>query len=179
MPAAAKMALPDRAAFFERYRTLTPYVGRTIETLERKAVKLDKRGKLNGEDRDARFSTWPQPLDLEALAERDPETPRFIIPDWCRSASGAHRWAWGRRENRDRPISRRVHGAGGTFFGLDVGRRRVLYLSCEDREGILHWRLSRICRHLASTSRARRRLQVSISWGMTLSCGSATRYRPP
>ena len=27
-------------------------------------------------------------------------------------------------------------------------RRRVLYLSCEDREDILHWRLSRICAHL-------------------------------
>jgi RecA-family ATPase len=39
--------------------------------------------------------------------------------------------------------------AGIPFFSLDViGRRRVLYLSCEDREAILHWRLARICAYL-------------------------------
>jgi RecA-family ATPase len=39
--------------------------------------------------------------------------------------------------------------AGLPFFGLNVSRRRVLYLSCEDRENVLHWRLSRICAHLS------------------------------
>src|SRR5690606_6157718 len=37
---------------------------------------------------------------------------------------------------------------GIDFAGLRVERRRVLYLSCEDRENVLHWRLDRICRHL-------------------------------
>ena len=36
-------------------------------------------------------------------------------------------------------------GAGRPFFGLPVERRRVLYLSCEDRADVLHWRLARIC----------------------------------
>ena len=27
-------------------------------------------------------NVWPQGLDLEALAEREPEKPRFIMPDW-------------------------------------------------------------------------------------------------
>jgi RecA-family ATPase len=39
--------------------------------------------------------------------------------------------------------------AGVPFFGLEVARRRVLYLSCEDRESVLHWRLSRIVSHLS------------------------------
>jgi RecA-family ATPase len=38
--------------------------------------------------------------------------------------------------------------AGRPFFGLGVAQRQVLYLSCEDREAVLHWRLTRICRHL-------------------------------
>ena len=38
--------------------------------------------------------------------------------------------------------------AGLPFCGLDVARRRVLFLSCEDRADILHWRLTRICSHL-------------------------------
>jgi len=37
---------------------------------------------------------------------------------------------------------------GLPFFGLEVSQRRVLYLSCEDRENILHWRLARICAYL-------------------------------
>ncbi len=35
-----------------------------------------------------------------------------------------------------------------SFFGLPVARRRVLYLSCEDRGDVLHWRLARICAYL-------------------------------
>ena len=42
--------------------------------------------------------------------------------------------------------------AGVPFFGVPVARRRVLYLSCEDRESILHWRLHRICQHRAYDS---------------------------
>jgi hypothetical protein len=37
---------------------------------------------------------------------------------------------------------------GTPFFGVAVERRRVLYLSCEDRVGVLHWRLSNVCAHL-------------------------------
>lgn len=37
---------------------------------------------------------------------------------------------------------------GRPFFGLPTEQRRVLYLSCEDRQDVLHWRLARICRHL-------------------------------
>src|SRR5262249_11246593 len=34
------------------------------------------------------------------------------------------------------------------FFGVSTKRGRVLYLSCEDRESVLHWRLAHICKWL-------------------------------
>jgi len=37
---------------------------------------------------------------------------------------------------------------GRPFFGMPVAKRNVLYLSCEDRRDVLHWRLSRICNHI-------------------------------
>ena len=37
---------------------------------------------------------------------------------------------------------------GLQFYGLTVRQCRVLYLSCEDRGNVLHWRLHHICAHL-------------------------------
>jgi RecA-family ATPase len=37
---------------------------------------------------------------------------------------------------------------GLAFFGIATRQRRVLYLSCEDREPVLHWRLNHICAQL-------------------------------
>lgn len=94
-------------------------------------------------------SIWPQPLDLEALAEREPERPSFIIQDW-----GPAGYAWllaGHGGVGKSGIALHLAvclAAGIPFFGLDVERRRVCYLSCEDREDVLHWRLSRICAYL-------------------------------
>lgn len=92
---------------------------------------------------------WPEPLDLEALAEREPEPPKFIIPDWlpCGYAAllAGH---GGLGKSLIALILAVCIAAGVQFFGLPVDRRRVLYLSCEDREQVLHWRLTRICRYL-------------------------------
>lgn len=94
-------------------------------------------------------SMWPAPLDLEALAKREPERPSFIIQDW-----GPSGYAWllaGHGGVGKSGIALHLAvcmAAGIPFFGLDVERRRVCYLSCEDREDVLHWRLSRICAYL-------------------------------
>jgi hypothetical protein len=89
---------------------------------------------------------WPAPLNLQSLAERAPHPPRFIVADWLpigyatllaghggvgKSAIGLH-------------LATCV-AMGLPFFGIATERRRVLYLSCEDRESVLHWRLAHIC----------------------------------
>jgi RecA-family ATPase len=106
--------------------------------------------KVNGEDRsatDARL--WPAALDLEALAEREPETPAFIIDDWLPCGYATLLSGHGGVGKSLIALYLAVCIAADVpFFGLEVRRRRVLYLSCEDREAVLHWRLTRICAHL-------------------------------
>ena len=95
---------------------------------------------------------WPAPLDLGELAHREPQPPAFIMADWLpagyatllaghggvgKSAIGLHVAAC---------IAR-----GVPYFGIEAERRRVLYLSCEDRESVLHWRLAHIVRHMGIT----------------------------
>jgi RecA-family ATPase len=93
--------------------------------------------------------TFGTGLDLEELAERDPEPPKFII-DGVSPAGYATLFAGhgGVGKSTIALYLAVCLAAGLPFFGIKVSRRRVLYLSCEDREGVLHWRLSRICRHL-------------------------------
>jgi putative DNA primase/helicase len=50
MPTAEKLAMPDHATFFERYKNFTPYVDRTIASLER----------INGSAADARTKPGTQ-----------------------------------------------------------------------------------------------------------------------
>lgn len=92
---------------------------------------------------------WPEPLNLDELCAKEPEKPRFIMDPWlpCGYATGI--WGHGGVGKSGIALHLAVCVAAGIpFFGLEVQQRSVLYLSCEDRENILHWRLSRICAHL-------------------------------
>jgi len=92
---------------------------------------------------------WPAAIDLEALAEREPERPKFIINDWLPVGYASLIAGHGGVGKSGIALHLAVCiAAGRPFFGLEVQRLRVLYLSCEDREAVLHWRLSRICAHL-------------------------------
>ncbi len=94
-------------------------------------------------------NSWPTALDLQALAEREPEKPRFVMPDWLPAGYASLLAGHGGVGKSGIALHLAVCTAAGVpFFGLEVERRRVLYLSCEDRGNVLHWRLARICAHL-------------------------------
>lgn len=92
---------------------------------------------------------WPGPLDLTELAQREPDPPAFIVPDW-----GPAGYAWllaGHGGAGKSSIGLHLSvcmALGLPWCGLQVERRRVLVLACEDRANVLHWRLRRICDHL-------------------------------
>jgi RecA-family ATPase len=91
---------------------------------------------------------WPACLDLKALAAREPEAPKFIMDDWLPCGYATLIAGHGGVGKSGIALHLAVCVAAEIpFFGLPVERRRVLYLSCEDREGVLHWRLNRICRY--------------------------------
>ena len=94
-------------------------------------------------------STWPAPIDLAALAGREPEPPRFIVADWLPAGYATLLAGHGGVGKSAIALHLAVSMALGlSFAGLTVEQRRVLYLSCEDRENVIHWRLERICREL-------------------------------
>ena len=94
---------------------------------------------------------WPRPLNLTTLASSQPRSPDFIIDDWLPAGYATLIAGHGGSGKSSIALSLLVCMALGVpFYGLNVKRRRVLFLSCEDRESVLHWRLSRICSHLGA-----------------------------
>lgn len=98
---------------------------------------------------DERASIWPEPLDLQELARQEPEPPAMIIDDWLPCGYATLLAGHGGIGKSGIALHLAACIAMGIdFFGVPVQRRRVLYLSCEDRSRVLHWRLWRISRYL-------------------------------
>lgn len=92
---------------------------------------------------------WPKPIDLIALAETEPAPPAFIVDGWLPCGYATLFAGHGGVGKSGIALHLAVCIATGLpFFDMPVQRRRVLYLSCEDRVGVLHGRLQNICRHL-------------------------------
>lgn len=114
---------------------------------DERQIALTKAAVLIQRERgDLGVQGWPEPLDLVEMSSTDPQPPQFIIPDWL-PVGYAMLFAGhgGVGKSGIALILAVCMALGLPFFGIPVERRRVLYLSCEDRKGVLHWRLSRIC----------------------------------
>ncbi|MGE0583472.1 MAG: DnaB-like helicase N-terminal domain-containing protein [Steroidobacteraceae bacterium] len=90
----------------------------------------------------------PRVLDLAALAEIEPSLPQSIMPGLPIGYATMLAGHGGAGKSLIALYLAVCVASGRPFFGLEVQRRRVRYLSCEDREPVLHWRLARICAHL-------------------------------
>lgn len=100
-----------------------------------------------GQDQETRL--WPAPLDLAKLAQQEPDNPRFIIQDWMPAGYATLMAGHGGVGKSYIALQQAVCiAAGRQWWGLETSQRRVIYLSCEDRSNILHWRLKRICGHM-------------------------------
>lgn len=89
---------------------------------------------------------WPGAIDLCELATDDPEPPAFVIPDWL--PEGMATLFAGHGGAGKSGIALHLSACislGREFFGLQPSQRKVLYLSCEDRASMLHWRLHHVC----------------------------------
>lgn len=137
--------IPDSPLTAEQWAALAPEIDASVERVRREQARHNGAEVLAAAPA---TTSWPPPLDLAALATREPEAPRSImegVPIGYATGTFGHGGAGKSQIELMRAV---CIAAGVPFCGFEVQRRRVMFLSCEDRADVLHWRLTRICRHL-------------------------------
>lgn len=88
----------------------------------------------------------PAALDLQALAATTPKPPEFIVPGWLPAGEvtmlSGHGGSGKSAISLDLGVS---ISEGLPWCGLPTQKRRVAFLSLEDPQSVLHWRLGQIC----------------------------------
>ena len=109
--------------------------------------RADMQAELSDEAWSRRHTNpWPSPIDLNALAATEPQQPAMIIDDWLPAGYATLMAGHGGAGKSNIALQLGACIATGhPFCGLPVETQRVLYLSCEDRRDVLHWRLQRVC----------------------------------
>lgn len=89
----------------------------------------------------------PQPMDWEALAEHPAEPPKFAIEGWLPLAKTTLLSANGGIGKSNLSLQLAVALATGTPFlqDIEVDRKRVLVISAEDDQNVVHHRVEHIC----------------------------------
>jgi len=96
---------------------------------------------------DAAAPHWPEPMDLAALSKIVPTVPKNIMAGLpCGYATGIYGHGGAGKSSIALQLAICI-AAGRPFYDLITQRSKVLYASCEDRADVLHWRISRICKH--------------------------------
>lgn len=111
-----------------------------------RAEAADAMAKPKGDTPGAGY--LPDAIDLEALSKIEPLPPKFIsvgIPAGYATLSTGH----GGQGKSTIELHRAICIAlGKPFFGLVTEQKNVLFLSCEDRVDVLHYRIKNICASL-------------------------------
>lgn len=126
-----------------RERCSPPLQGADVERIARSVGRYELAA-LPAEERKAEL---PIRLDLGSLAQREPAKPQFVVEDWLPRGEVTLMGAHGGTGKSMIGLQLAVSIATGKhFFGLDTQQHRVAFLSYEDSEAVLHWRLARVCR---------------------------------
>lgn len=108
-------------------------------------AKPKRHAKVNGSAGVAALTDLPRLLDLAEMARTEPVPPAFVVKDWLPCGEVALFAGHGGTGKSAIALYLAVCVAlGRAFFGIPTQRRRVLLLSLEDTEPVLHWRLTRL-----------------------------------
>lgn len=90
----------------------------------------------------------PRELNLSDLAATDPARPKMLLPTMGAFPLGEPTLLAGDGGTGKSNVALNLAvcvATGAPFFGEPIERRRVAYLSFEDPEPVIHWRLARAC----------------------------------